>query len=212
MEFISTVIDLFLHLDTHLTQLVEQHQTGVYAILFFVIFAETGFVVTPFLPGDSLLFACGALAARGSLSLFLVLVILSAAAILGNFVNYAVGRRFGERIGKGNRWVKPRYLERTAEFYERYGAKMIVITRFVPIVRTFAPFLAGVTGMTYRTFSFYNIAGGLLWVVSLTVAGYMFGNLPVVEDNFTLIVLAIIGISLLPVVFEAIKERKRTRA
>jgi len=212
MEFIKTVIDLFLNLDAHLIQLVADHQTGVYAILFLVIFAETGLVITPFLPGDSLLFACGALAARGSLSLWLVLVLLSIAAIAGDAVNYSIGRALGSRIGTGNRWIKPRHLERTAVFYERYGSKTIVLARFVPIVRTFAPFVAGVSGMDYRKFGFYNIMGGLLWIISLTMAGFVFGNLKVVEENFSLIVLAIIGISILPVVFEALKERKRSRA
>ena len=207
--FLSEFVDLFLHLDDYLKTVVTRYEGGVYGILFAVIFAETGLVVTPILPGDSLLFACGALAADGSLSLWFLLILLSAAAVIGDAVNYSVGKWLGMRVfTPESRFFKPSYLERTQEFYAKYGARTIVLARFVPIVRTFAPFVAGASRMNYRTFGLYNVIGGVLWVVSMTVAGYIFGNIPIVEKNFTLVVLGIIGISLLPMVAEWIKSRR----
>ncbi len=180
-------------------------------LLFAIIFAETGLIVTPFLPGDSLLFAIGALTARpDGLSLLVCLLALSTAAILGNTVNYAVGRRLGPGVFKNeSRWLKKEYLDKTHGFFEKYGGKAIVITRFVPIVRTFAPFLAGVGKMSYSKFMSYNIAGGLLWIFSLTLLGYFFGNFPIVKNNFGLVVIAIIILSILPAVIEVIRESKK---
>jgi len=209
MESLQELVNLFLHLDQHLKNVVEQYQAGVYGILFAIIFAETGLVVTPILPGDSLLFACGALAADGSLSLGFLLVLLSVAAIIGDAVNYSVGRYLGMRaFREESRFFKPAYLERTQRFYDKYGARTIVLARFVPIVRTFAPFVAGACRMEYRTFGLYNILGGVLWVFSMTLAGYLFGRIPVVEKNFTLVVLAIIALSIMPMVYEWLKSRK----
>jgi membrane-associated protein len=208
-SFIGELVNLFLNLDEHLKSVVEQYKGGVYGILFAIIFAETGLVVTPILPGDSLLFACGALAADGSLSLGFLLLLLSAAAILGDAVNYSIGKWLGMRVfTPESRFFKPSYLERTQAFYVKYGARTIVLARFVPIVRTFAPFVAGASRMEYRTFGLYNILGGVLWVFSMTLAGYLFGNIPVVEENFTIVVLAIIAISLLPMVAEWFKSRR----
>ena len=197
------IIDLFLHLDEHLRQVVENYRAGVYGILFAIIFAETGLVVTPILPGDSLLFACGALAADGTLSLGFLLLLLSSAAIIGDAVNYSIGKWLGIRaFREGSRIFKPAYLARTQAFYAKYGARTIVLARFVPIVRTFAPFVAGASRMEYRRFGTFNIIGGILWVFSMTISGYLFGNIPVVEDNFTLVVLAIIALSLVPMAVE----------
>jgi membrane-associated protein len=168
-------------------------------------------VVTPFLPGDSLLFAVGAFAAIGALDLWLVMLMLAAAAILGDSVNYAVGARLGPRVfrGEGGRFLNRRHLERTHQFYERYGSKTIVIARFVPIVRTFAPFVAGIGRMSYGRFLFYNVAGALLWIASLVMGGYLFGNIPVVRRNFSLVVFAIIGLSILPALIELGRQRRR---
>jgi membrane-associated protein len=207
--FLNEFVNLFLHLDQHLKDVVTRYEGGVYGILFAIIFAETGLVVTPILPGDSLLFACGALAADGSLNLGFLLILLSVAAVIGDAVNYSVGKWLGMRVFKPeSRFFKPSYLERTQEFYAKYGARTIVLARFVPIVRTFAPFVAGASRMNYRTFGLYNVLGGVLWVVSMTMAGYLFGRIPIVEENFTLVVLGIIGISLLPMVAEWIKSRR----
>jgi len=211
MPDLKELIDLFLHVDQHLTALVETYQAGTYLILFAIIFAETGLVVTPFLPGDSLLFAAGALAAAGSLDLTLLLVLLSVAAILGDAVNYTVGATIGRRISPNSRIVKAEYLERTREFYDRHGPKTIVLARFVPIVRTFAPFLAGVGYMSYRQFAIYNVSGALLWIVTMTVSGYLFGNLPIVEEYFELVVLGVIAVSLLPIFIEWLRGRRRRK-
>jgi membrane-associated protein len=212
MDF-REIIDLFLHLDDHLRQVVENYRSGVYGILFAIIFAETGLVITPILPGDSLLFACGALAADGTLSLPFLLLLLSAAAIIGDAVNYSVGKWLGMRVFReDSRIFKPAYLERTEAFYRKYGARTIVLARFVPIIRTFAPFVAGASRMEYRRFGLYNILGGILWVCSMTLAGYLFGNIPVVEENFTLVVLGIIAISLLPVAVEWWRGRKARKS
>jgi membrane-associated protein len=212
VDMFMRFVDLFLHVDEHLTELVENYQAGTYGILFAIIFAETGLVVTPFLPGDSLLFAAGAIAATGALDVSLLLVFLSVAAILGDAVNYTVGATLGRRISPESRFIKAEYLERTREFYDRHGPKTIVLARFVPIVRTFAPFLAGVGHMSYRQFAVYNIAGALLWIASMTLSGYLFGNLPIVEKYFELVVLGVIAVSLLPLFIEWLRGRKRRKS
>lgn len=209
MEFVSGLIDFFLHLDEHLTALVTQYGVWTYAILFTIIFAETGLVVTPFLPGDSLLFAAGAIAAGGALDPFILFGLLSFAAILGDSVNYAIGKAIGPRAFTGNsRFFKREHLERTHRFYEKHGGKTIVLARFLPIVRTFAPFVAGIGTMDYSKFIFYNIAGALLWNGLFIFAGYLFGNLPFVKKNFELVIVAVILLSVLPIVFEAWKARR----
>ncbi|HUJ71210.1 MAG TPA: DedA family protein [Verrucomicrobiae bacterium] len=212
MQFIHQFIDLFLHLDKHLNDAMQAHGTAwTYAVLFAIIFSETGFVVTPFLPGDSLLFAAGALAATpGSpLSVGLLFGVLCAAAISGNTVNYSVGRLFGDKLAaKFPGIIKPKYLEKTHAFYEKYGGETIIITRFVPIVRTFAPFVAGVGHMRYLKFTAYNVAGGALWVVLLLFGGYWFGQLEFVKKHFGIVELAIIIISVMPMVIEYLRHRK----
>jgi membrane-associated protein len=208
-HFFTTFLGFVLHLDRHLTELVQTYGAWTYAILFLIIFCETGLVVTPFLPGDSLLFAVGALAANGSMSILGIYLLLLAAAILGNTTNYLLGATIGGRaVQRGSRWIKPRYLERTHEFYEKYGGKTLIITRFVPIIRTFAPFVAGLGKMDFARFTTYNAAGGLLWVTPLLFGGYFFGNLPVVRENFGLVAIAIIVISLLPAVVEIVRQRR----
>ena len=209
MSFIRDALDYILHLDAHLATLVAQFGTWTYAILFLIIFAETGLVVTPFLPGDSLLFATGALAAVTDLNVYVLFVLLTIAAILGDAVNYWVGRNVGMRLFDGRiKYLKPEYLDRTHAFYEKYGGKTIVIARFVPIVRTFAPFVAGMGSMSYGKFATYNIAGGILWIGSLLFAGYLFGNIPIVKDNFGLVIIGIIILSILPAVVEIVKGRR----
>ena len=212
MELVKKLIDIVLHLDRYLKDLVPEYGAWIYAILFLIIFCETGLVVTPFLPGDSLLFAIGALAGVGSLNLTAVLVLLSVAAILGDTVNYWVGRFFGPKVFKSeSRFLNKKHLEKTHEFYERYGGKTIIIARFVPIVRTFAPFVAGVGSMTYGKFMSFNVFGGLLWVLSMTFAGYFFGNFEIVQKNFSMVILMIIFISLVPGIIEFLRERKRLK-
>ena len=211
MDLIWTLIDILLHLDRHLSEVIGQYGIWTYLILFLIVFCETGLVVTPFLPGDSLLFAVGTFAALGALDLGLVIALLSAAAILGDSVNYAIGATIGPRVFRsdGVRFLNRRHLERTHEFYERYGAKTIVIARFVPIVRTFAPFVAGIGRMRYGQFLFYNVAGALLWILSLVLGGYLFGNIPVVRRNFSLVIFAIIILSILPGIIEVWRQRGR---
>ena len=208
---IATLLDYVLHLDKHLHVIIQDYGVWTYLILFAIIFCETGLVVTPFLPGDSLLFAIGTFAALGSLDLGLTLVLLSLAAILGDAVNYAIGYRLGPRVfsREGVRFLNRDYLDRTHRFYERYGAKTIVIARFVPIIRTFAPFVAGIGRMTYARFALYNVAGGIGWILSLTLAGYLFGNIPLVRKNFSLVIFAIIIISILPALVEVLRQRRR---
>jgi membrane-associated protein len=216
MELISWFIDVVLHLDKHLTELVADYHLWVYAILFLIIFCETGLVVTPFLPGDSLLFAVGALAAvdqTGTLHAPLIWLLLMFAAVLGNEVNFRVGRAIGPRAFSGGlRWLKQDYLIRTQQFYEKHGGKTIILSRFVPIIRTFAPFLAGVAQMSYRRFLAYNVIGGFLWIASLVYAGYLFGNIPWVKDNLTFIVLGIVVVSLIPAVTTFMQERRARKA
>ncbi len=213
MELIQEAINFVLHMDDHLAQIVRSYGGWTYAILFAIIFAETGLVVTPFLPGDSLLFATGALAATSPLNVWFVCPWLTVAAILGDTVNYSIGARVGPQVFDGrSRFFKREHLERTNQFYEKYGGKTIIIARFVPIVRTFAPFVAGVGAMNYTKFITYNVVGAILWVWGLTLAGYFFGNIPVVQENFGLVIVAIIVISVLPGVFEFAKARLASRA
>jgi len=203
----SFLIDLFLHLDKHLSAVIVQYGAWTYAILFFVIFMETGFVVTPFLPGDSLLFAAGTFAALGSMNIWLLLALLMIAAAGGNTVNYWIGYRLGDEA-KNVKWIKQEYLQRTHAFFEKHGGKTIFLARFVPIIRTFAPFVAGVGKMPFDYFSLYNVVGCVTWVALFTLAGYFFGNIPFVRDHFSAVVLAIIVISLIPAVVEAWKARR----
>jgi len=211
MEFISYLIDLFLHLDKHLSQIIQNYGVWTYLLLFLVIFMETGFVVTPFLPGDSLLFAVGTFASPAlgsSLNIFLLWALLCTAAILGDTVNYWIGHFVGPKAFSGEvRFLKVEYLDRTHEFYEKHGGKTIIIARFIPIIRTFAPFVAGIGAMNYGRFITYNVVGGVVWVTIFTFGGYYFGNLPFVKENFSLVVIAIIFISVVPMIFEFIKQR-----
>ena len=214
MGFVGQLIEIFLHFDTYLDLIIQQYGMLTYLLLFIVVFCETGLVVTPFLPGDSLLFAVGAFAARGSLELGIALVVLAAAAILGDTANYWIGAVVGPKVfHKENvRLLNRRHLDRTHEFYERYGGKTIVIARFVPIVRTFAPFVAGIGKMTYGRFLSYNVFGGLLWVLLFVLGGYFFGNIGVVRRNFSLVIVAIVLISIMPGVIEALRHRARAGA
>jgi membrane-associated protein len=209
MDFVQSVMDLFLHLDDHLSQIIARYGVWTHLILFLIVFAETGLVITPFLPGDSLLFAAGTFAALGSLDVWLVVALLIGAAILGDTVNYWVGAWIGPRAFSGNvRFLRKDYLDRTHAFYEKHGGKTIILARFVPIVRTFAPFVAGVAAMSYPKFITYNVVGAVLWVGLFVPAGYLFGNIPAVRENFTVVILAIIAISVLPIAFEAIRARR----
>jgi|SRR5579859_308382 len=210
MELSATLWDIAVHLDSHLAAFLAQHGAWVYALLFAVVFCETGLVVTPFLPGDSLLFVVGAVAAGGGIDLRVVAATLVAAALCGDNVNYWIGRWIGPRVFRSvdARWFNPRHLARTEAFYERHGGKAVVIARFVPIVRTYVPFVAGVARMSYPRFLGFSIVGALLWVVSLTAAGYFFGNLPLVKNNLTLAILAVIAASLLPIGFEWLRQRR----
>ena len=203
-----TLVDFILHVDKHLAQFVAQHGVWIYALLFAIIFVETGLVVMPFLPGDSLLFVCGAIAAIGGLSLPVLIGLLSVAAVLGDATNFAIGRHFGPRVWS---WEQSRFFnraafDRTHAFYERHGAITIIVARFLPFVRTFAPFVAGVADMTYPKFALYNVVGGVLWVTSLTVLGYLVGNLPWVKAHFTWVALALIIVPGLPAVFEVLRH------
>jgi len=207
------LINYVLHLDKYLSFIIENYGLWCYLIFFLVIFCETGLVVTPFLPGDSLLFALGTLAAAGSLEIASIFALLSIAAVAGDSANYTIGKYFGDVILKhqGKWFLKKEHIDRTHSFYERYGAKTIVIARFVPIVRTFAPFIAGVGKMTYLKFFSYNVVGGLLWVTLFIFGGYFFGNIPVVKRNFSLVILVIIVLSILPAVIEIIREKRRAK-
>ena len=209
------IVDLFLHLDTHLTEFGATYGRWVYAGLFIVIFAETGLVVTPILPGDSLLFAAGALAASGALDIRVLLILLIIAAVLGDAVNYSVGDAVGPRIFRSvdrtswwQRLLNRDHLARAHEFFEKYGGKAIVLGRFVPIVRTFVPFVAGAGTMTYSMFALYNVSGAILWVGICTIAGYVFGNVPIVRDHFSLVALGIVAVSLIPIAVEYLRGRR----
>jgi membrane-associated protein len=210
MELMTTAIDAFLHVDRHLLDFATTYGAWIYALLFLIIFLETGVVVTPFLPGDSLLFAVGATAAAGVIDLELVLLLMTAAAIIGDNTNYAIGRTIGPRVfTKHSRFLKHEHLLRTQRFYERHGGKTVVLARFVPIVRTFAPFVAGVGRMHYPRFLAFDVGGGILWVGSFGLLGYFFGSQPIVKENFGLAIVAVIVISLLPPLFEAWRVRAR---
>lgn len=213
MEFLGQIIDIILHLDRHLSTLVQDFGYWTYFILFFVIFMETGFVITPFLPGDSLLFAAGALAAIGALNPLALFVLLSAAAILGDTINYWIGHFIGLKLFRKekSRLFRREYLERTHEFYEKYGAETIIIARFVPIVRTFAPFVAGVGRMSYGRFLSYNVIGGILWVAIFVFGGYFFGNVPLVKRNFSLVIVVIILLSLMPALHEIWRNQRKKK-
>ncbi len=210
---IADIIDLFLHLDKHLGAIIEQYGVWTYSILTLVIFLETGIVVTPFLPGDSLLFAAGALAATGALDVWLLFALLFVAAIVGDTVNYHIGYAIGPRAFQDHsRFFKREHLERTHLFYEKHGGKTIFLARFVPIIRTFAPFVAGIGRMPYQRFIFYNIFGGLVWTAFFIFAGYFFGNLPFVKKNFSLVILVIILLSVAPILIEFMKNRQQRQA
>lgn len=211
----TELIDLLLHVDVYLLELIAAYGVWIYAILFLVVFAETGLVVTPFLPGDSLLFATGALAASGALDVRMATLLIVVAAIAGDAVNYALGRLVGVRVirlsqtdPRWRRWVNPVYLARAHEFFERHGGKAIVLARFMPIVRTFVPFVAGVAAMSYPMFALWNVTGGLAWVGLCIGAGYAFGNVPVVKDNFSLVAIGIVIVYILPMVVEYVKYRR----
>jgi len=210
MEMLTQFIDFFIHLDHHLNTIVDNYGAWTYLIVFLIIFCETGLVGTPFLPGDSLLFALGALAAGGPLEVKWLLILLTVAAILGDTVNYWIGHLLAPRVlfNKKIHFVKKEHIDRTHQFYEKYGGKTIIIARFIPIIRTFAPFLAGVGEMTYWRFALYNVTGGILWIFFFILGGYFFGNLPVVKRNFTLVIFAIILISILPGIVEYLRHRK----
>lgn len=209
MELIANFIDIFIHLDKHLSTIIESYGAWTYAILFLIIFCETGLVVTPILPGDSLLFAAGSFAAIGSLDPIWLFWLLAAAGILGDTVNYGVGHYFGPKVFhfEDSRFFRKEYLERTHRFYEKHGGKTIIIARFMPIIRTFAPFVAGVGSMTYRRFIVYNVAGAVLWVGCFVFGGYLFGNIPAVKRNFTLVIMVIIFLSVLPGIIEVLRHR-----
>lgn len=210
MEFIQQALDVFLHIDKHLVNLVSEYGTLTYAILFLVIFLETGFVVMPFLPGDSLLFATGAIAAVGSFDLYALMGLLALAAILGDTVNYWIGRSLGRKAYTLD-WINHQHLDRAQAFYENYGGKTIILARFVPVIRTFAPFVAGIGRMSYASFIAYNIVGGIAWVTVCSLAGYYFGAMEIVKKNFELVILGIVVVSCLPVVFEVIKAKQQSR-
>lgn len=213
MNFIKYGIDVLLHLDKYLNVIIQNYGFGTYLILFLIIFGETGLVVTPFLPGDSLLFAAGAFAAIGSLDIKLLLLIISVAAVLGDTVNYTIGKSIGHKIYEMEnvKFIKKEHLLKARDFYEKYGAVTIIIARFIPIIRTFAPFVAGIGEMRYAKFLSYNIVGGLTWAALVTLVGFYFGNLPVVKHNFSLVIFAIIFISILPAVFGLVKQKLTVR-
>ena len=210
MGFIEQIIDFFLHLDVYLDQIIQNFGIWTYLILFVVIFAETGLVVTPFLPGDSLLFAAGTFAALGSLNVFVLWLVMFAAAVLGDTVNYWVGNKIGPRVFEQDyRFLKREYLEQTQQFYEKHGGKTIILARFVPIVRTFAPFVAGVGTMHYTRFLMFNVIGAFLWTSLFVFMGYFFGNIPFVKANFELAIVGIIAISVVPMIYEWLKHRNK---
>ena len=212
MELLKNFIDLFLHLDKHLSELIAAYGTWTYAILFLIVYCETGLVVTPFLPGDSLLFAAGTFAALGAMDPWILFGLLTVAAILGDTLNYWIGKRIGPAAFSGRfRLLNQNHLRKTEAFYEKHGGKTIIMARFVPIVRTFAPFVAGVGTMEYGRFLMFNVVGAVLWVGLFVFGGYLFGNIPAVRENFTLVILAIIVLSVLPILFEWLKSRREGR-
>ena len=208
LEIIRTLIDFILHIDDHLVELVSTYGTETYLFLFLIIFVETGVVIMPFLPGDSLIFAGAALSANGSLNIFILFFVVFFAAVIGDTVNYHIGKAFGNKlINWNNKFIKKEYIEKTSHFFERHGGKSIIIARFVPIIRTFAPFVAGIGKMHYLKFLSYNVIGAALWVLLFCIAGFFFGNIPFVKDNFSIVIIAIILISLLPAVIGAVKAK-----
>jgi membrane-associated protein len=211
MELLLKGIDILLHLDKYLDLMIQTMGVWSYVIIFLIIFCETGLVVTPILPGDSLLFAIGTFAAIGSFDITMVLILLTIAAIAGDTVNYWIGNYLGPKVFhyEDSRFFKKKHLERTHQFYEKHGGKTIIIARFIPIIRTFAPFVAGIGSMTYRKFLSYNVAGGVFWIFSLTLAGYFFGNIPIVRNNFSLVIVAIVVISVIPGVIEYLRQRRK---
>ncbi|MBM3199479.1 DedA family protein [Candidatus Woesearchaeota archaeon] len=211
MSLITKGIDIILHIDVYLGDIIKAYGSWTYAILFLIIFCETGLIVTPFLPGDSLLFVTGTFAAKKSLNIFTLLILLSIAAIIGDTVNYWIGNYFGEKVFLKSRLVKREHLDRTKEFYNKYGGKTIILARFVPIVRTFAPFVAGVGKMDYFKFISYNVIGGIVWVAIFLFGGYFFGNIPIVEENLTLVIFLIIFLSFMPPIIEYWKEKKKLK-
>lgn len=210
MTLINFLIDLFLHLDKHLSAVITQYGAWTYGLMFLVIFIETGLVVVPFLPGDSLIFAAGTFASLGSLNIWLLFILLAFAAVIGDTVNYWIGHYLGDRAYQ-IKWIKKEYLDRTHGFFEKYGNKTIFLARFVPIIRTFAPFVAGVGQMSYTNFFSYNVFGGIAWVALFSFAGYFFGNIPFIRDHFSIVVIAIVLISVLPMVIEALKIRSESK-
>lgn len=210
MDFLRTIMDVVLHLDVRLADLVNQYGALSYAIVFLIVFAETGFVVTPFLPGDSLLFAAGAIAALGSLNIGGLVLLLIVAAVLGDTVNYWIGHFFGRKIVDNPKitFINQEHIDKTEQFYKKHGAKTIILARFVPIVRTFAPFVAGVGSMHYSTFILYNVIGGALWVSLFTLLGFFFGNMEIIKENFHYAVFAIIGLSILPMIYEYMQNKR----
>ena len=206
MDFVLMLVDFVLHFDKHLAQIILDYGTLTYLFLFLIIFCETGLVVTPFLPGDSLLFAAGAFAAAGSLEIALLFALLFAAAVIGDSTNYWIGRTIGQKVTAKN-LIKPEHLAKTHAYFEKYGGKTLIIARFAPFLRTFAPFVAGVGHMTYRRFLAYSVTGGLLWISLFVFGGYFFGNLPIVKENFKLVIIGVIGVSLLPAVIELLRHR-----
>jgi len=213
MDWIHQAIDFLLHVDVYLEQIISNYGGWTYGLLFFVVFMETGFVVTPFLPGDSLIFAAATFAARGALNPWLIFGLLAFAAVLGDTANYWIGHRIGARAYTGEiKWIKKEYMERTHAFFEKHGGKTIFLARFVPIIRTFAPFVAGVSRMSYGFFFRWNVIGGITWVATFTLLGYFFGNIPFVQKNFELVIIAIILISVVPAITEAIKARREMKA
>ncbi len=209
MNIIASTIDFILHLDIHLGEIISLYGIATYAILFAIIFIETGLVFVPFLPGDSLLFAAGAFAAIGSLNIFSLLILLIAAAVLGDTVNYWIGHFIGDKIVANSRTpIKKEHLEQTNEFFRKHGGKTIILARFVPIVRTFAPFVAGVGKMNYGKFISYNVIGGVLWVAVCTMAGYFFGNISFIKDNFSIVIIGVVAISLVPILVELWRNQR----
>jgi membrane-associated protein len=213
MEYVHWFVDFFLHLDRHLAEVIQRYGVHTYGLLFLIVFLETGLVVTPFLPGDSLLFAAGSFAALGALDVRLLFVLLSAAAVLGDNVNYAIGHHLGPKVFhyERSRFFNPDHLRKTHRFYEKYGVKTIIIARFVPIVRTFSPFVAGIGAMRYLRFLAFDVVGGILWVGVCLSAGFFFGNLPLVRKNFSLVIVAIVLVSVMPAVVEYLRHRAEAR-
>ena len=212
MDFILKIVDFILHIDGYLSDIITRYGAWTYGLLFFVIFMETGFVVTPFLPGDSLIFAAATFAARGALNLWLLFFLVALAAVAGDTANYWIGHAIGAKAYSGEvKWIKKEYMERTHAFFEKHGGKAIFLARFVPIIRTFAPFVAGVSEMSYGYFITWNLVGGISWVALFTLLGYFFGNIPFVQNNFELVIVAIVLISFVPIFVEWLKARKEKK-